>query len=285
MARGYFNTSRRVQPTRVPASRADQVQIRTLSRIQNINLLENNPNGGVRQFGQQSILLNDFQGSESIQNMYEQYRFTNVQMFMRPALKGIANNNRLAALSHAAANYTSVQSFVDYDTTSPPTSQEVEGRSDLKSLMLPGGAWTKVASFRPKLLINGGSHQFADNTYWISTNFPSAYNIGLRYLIENGCNGFSTTTGTRAQVQVLIRARIATKGLKTLYSSALVAPPANPPGLGTELTFPAANFPASTVTNARFLKQSGISEVQTEIVENDALRRPALDESEDDSTV
>jgi len=179
--------------------------------------------------------------------MYEQYRFTNVQIFMRPSLKGVANNNRLGALSHASANFTTVQSFVDYDSATPPTSQEVEGRSDLKSRCLPGGKWTKVASFRPKLLINGGSHQFADNTYWISTNFPSAYNIGLRYLLENGCNGFSTTTGTRAQVQVLIRARLATKGLKTLYSSTLNAPPANPGGLGTELTIPAA---ATYISNA-----------------------------------
>lgn len=231
--------SNRVQRTRAPARGANTVQSRTLTRIQNINFSEIDPNGGVRHFGSQRITLDDFLGSESIQSMYEQYKFSNVQLFMKPSLAGVAGNYAgLAALAVAGMQYTDVQSFIDYDTVGAPTSQELEGRSNLKSRALPADRWTKIADFRPKVLL--GAYNLTDNSYWISTSNPNIPNLGCRFGLKNSCSGFNTTTGQRMQVQILIRARIQLRGLKTLYSTTFTNPPpaALPPVASTENSEP-----------------------------------------------
>lgn len=143
--------------------------------------------------------VDQYQGHEFIEQNFEQYKVTAVEILMRPSAATLNNGNQPTTTQEAIAyqnsvysamNSTSILSFIDHDTSVRPTFVECEQRPNLKVNALRPNNWTKIARFSPKTLSNasasgtGPSNTF-NSSIWMTTENLGTELFGLRGLAYN----------------------------------------------------------------------------------------------------
>jgi len=197
-ARGHKQLRRRAaNPSRV-ATANNAIVARQFRYTTTIALdTANTSQGGVVNFFSFNNPISDYIGSEYIFNNHEQFRVKRIQLLARPSTGLFPQTTEDASVAtvvdilnfqiaqYNTANWMEVQSFIDYDDASAPTSyEEILSRPNTKIQCLSPHKWTKVASFAPKLTLlvpdSSSPTVVMSQNQWQTTNYTSASLYGCR---------------------------------------------------------------------------------------------------------
>lgn len=213
---------------------------------------ENTVQGGVETFFNFDNAISDYLGSEYIQQNHEQFRVVRIKLMARPStglypapsadatIATVIDTLQLQVSQYNLANFTEVQSYVDYDTqTAPTTYDEILIRPNTKIQCLKPTDWTMIASFRPKLQMvvpdSSSPNLVLKTSEWQSTNYLSANLYGLQGRFSNRYNGPNISLPLRQGIDIFAIATVEMRGVRnsTAFSSSVTAPvPATKGGMG-----------------------------------------------------
>lgn len=226
------------KPRRVARSNNQQAtrKFRAVSQLY-FQQSESSTNGTYGAFAY-TFPLSSYTGYQFVEDNFEQYKVTNVEVLMKPSLTTINNGEAPANTQesilfqnsiYSAMNGTYVRSFIDYDTGTAPTIQECETRTNLKVRALVPNNWTKIASFCPRSLSNqgftGGTPSNTFQNHWMSTNNMGTQLFGVRGVASNSSPIFDTQDNVMA-IEIRLTITVQMKGPKnaTPASTTIVLP-------------------------------------------------------------
>lgn len=245
------NIRRRVQrPRTAKATRQDATRqtTRTLNRITNINLAATGPNGGTLTYATILNPLSSFAGSSTLAGQYEQFRIDRIRVYARADSSNVANigaQGRLLA-TYQLANYSTIATFVDYDSFAAPTEASFLGRDAMKIRSLTGGQFRLCANYAPRCRLSDATNNLPalvphQRTTWISTAYADLDWLGINIRVTQDSPYFGLDANNCAKCQLFIKASVTFRGLKKdATNSALLTtlPGADDPTVLTQTTYP-----------------------------------------------
>lgn len=214
---------------------ANRVTSRIVNRISNVSLNAAGPNGGTRGYATVLNPLSAFAGSESLAAQYDQFRIRHISIYARP---DTANSSNFTAgqfnALYTAVNTTTVSSYVDYDTFAAPTESTFLGRDSMKIRSLPGGKFTLVANYSPRVRMSDAVNNLPalvpPTTSWISTEFADLDWLGLALRLTCDGGAWGVDANNCLRVQLFIKATVDFRGM-TKPNDTLAVPQVNDPSI------------------------------------------------------
>merc|ERR1711970_832330 len=204
----------------VGAAPPTTVVTRSLHRMATVNLSTANPNGGTEIFFSFGTTLDSYDAYEQLCAQYEQYRIKNIKMWVRPNAQNLAGLtdaiDRIGA-SYALTNYSTCESFIDYDTQIAPSQNEIYRRDKVQITKLDGAGWHQIASFTPKVRFDSTTISLpalVTSNDWLSTAYPELRHLGVRGVFKQDSDFWGTTASTAARMSVYYTATVEFRGLK-----------------------------------------------------------------------
>lgn len=244
-ARGRKQLARRaVHPSRVGTAN-DSVVVRQFRYTTQVALSqENTTQGGVENFFCFNNPLSDYVGSDYIANNHEQYRVRRIKLIARPStglfpatgtdasLATVIDTLQYQIAQYNCANWMEVQSFVDYDSDTPPASyDEILSRPNTKIQCMSPHTWTTIGNFVPKTflepgLVTGPSVVFPSNT-WLSASALTTELYGVRGRFSLRFNAPALSLVNTIAVDIFAIATVEMRGVRnnTCSTSTTSTPP------------------------------------------------------------
>lgn len=197
---------------------ANRITSRVVNRISNVSLNTTGPNGGTRGYATVLNPLSAFAGSDSLTSQYDQFRIRNISVYARPDTANASNftAGQFNAL-YSAVNTTTISSYIDYDTFASPTEATFLGRDSMKIRSLPGGKFTLVANYSPRVRMSDAVNNLPalvpPTTSWISTEFADLDWLGLA--LRTTCDGaaWGVDANNCLRIQLFIKATVDFRGM------------------------------------------------------------------------
>lgn len=189
--------------------------------------------GGVESFFNCTAGIGAYTGSNYISQNHEQYRVVNVKIMAKPSIglcpapSSTQDAIRFQNIIYGICNQTEIQSFVDYDTASSPTTyDQVVRRPNLKIRGLVGDKWTLIGDFSPKAISNPsggtGASRVFDTNEWMTTQNLDTTLHGLRGYASCRSPAFTISDETAyPAIDLIYVATVQMRGNKNEDSSAL----------------------------------------------------------------
>jgi len=208
---------------------------RTLNRITNVNLSAISPNGGTVAYATLLNPLSAFAGSSTLIQQYEQFRISRIRVYARTDCANMLALNPLGRLlaTYSLAEYSTIASFVDYDSFAAPTEQSFLGRDAMKIRSIRPGNFTLVASYAPRCRLSDATNSLPAlvphaTTTWISTDYSDLDWLGLNLRCTQDSPLWGTATNDCAKVQLFVKADVMFRGLKKDQTFAVALPTLDP---------------------------------------------------------
>jgi len=191
-----------------------------------VALATTGPNGGTIQYATILNPLSAFAGASTLVDQYEQFRIDRIRVYARSDSTNIANlaaPGRFPAL-YGLANYSTIATFVDYDSFSAPTEASFLGRDAMKIRALSPGTFRLIANYAPRCRLSDATNNLPalvphQQTTWISTDFSDLDWLGLNVRCTQDSPYWGIASNNAAKVQFFIKASVSFRGLKKENSS------------------------------------------------------------------
>ena len=207
---------------RTQAMEPTSIVKRRLHRIAVVGLTVPNNNGGTEAGLALNTSLGEFNAATQLVQQYEQYRMTNLRIWIRPNaqnLGGLAGPVDKFAACYALNNYSVAEVFLDFDTAVVPTVQETIRRDKLNNIRVNPDGWTKLASFKPRAKLDTNTNSLPavvfPNSEWLSTEFADITYLGLRGQLKQDSDFWGINTADCARFTVYYTADFEFRGLKS----------------------------------------------------------------------
>lgn len=115
-----------------------------------------------------------------------------------------------------------MKSYIDYDTDTAPSAEDVLSRDKLDFKVMDSDRWTKVASFVPRIKQDTSSVVLPNRVGWVTTDDTTIPQLGLQYQLNQHSNHFGTTSTSAAKAHVFVKMHIQFRGLKSPSSSSIM---------------------------------------------------------------
>lgn len=241
------NNNRNSRPASAKVTRQDATRqtTRTLNRITNISLNTIGPNGGTVSYSTVLNPLSAFAGANTLLDQYEQFRIDNIRVYARTDSSNVLGVNPVGRLlaTYSLAEFSTIATFVDYDSFTAPTESSFLGRDAMKIRSLSPGTFRLIGNYSPRCRLSDASNDLPalvphQSTTWISTDFADLDWLGLNIRCTQDSPIWGTDSNNCAKVQLFIKASVKFRGLKKDQSNLIVAPVAIDPTILTQTTYP-----------------------------------------------
>jgi hypothetical protein len=214
------------------------------------------PNGGSKAFATVLNPLTSFAGSSSLLAQYEQFRIRGIKVYARSDstnLGGVNPGARFLA-AYQLAEFSTIATYIDYDSFSAPTESDFLGRDAMKIRSLRPGQFNLIAAYVPRVRLSDVANNLPalvpqNNSTWISCSFADLDWLGLNLRITQDCPFWGLDAGNCARAQLFIKADVEFRGLKKdvgLQFSAQNSTTADPTIL-TETSYPSEVLNSSMI--------------------------------------
>ena len=211
----------RVNRAGVGAAAPLQQVTRHLHRMAVTGLNAQNANGGTENFFSYSVSLDDFAASLQLADQYEQYKITNVRYWVRPNAQNLAGLtdpvDRIGA-AFALKNFSTAETFIDYDTQVAPNQSEIYRRDKVNVVKLDHDGWKQIANFTPKVRFDTTTNALpalVSSNDWLSTRYPELNHLGIRGVFKQDSDFWGTSITDCARMSIYITATVQFRGLKS----------------------------------------------------------------------
>lgn len=196
----------------------------------------NSAQGGVESSFAFTSGIGQYPGSNYISNNHEQYRVVNIKVMAKPSIGDVPAPSstqdaiRFQNIIYGICNQTEIQSFVDYDSNSPPASYTtILQRPNLKIRGLSGDKWTLIGDYAPKAISNpsGGTSasRVFDTNEWMTTQNLDIALHGLRGYATCRSPAFTISDETAyPAIDIILVATVQMRGNKNEDLTSLTLP-------------------------------------------------------------
>lgn len=239
------NNNRRAPNAKRTQQDATRTTTRTLNRITNVNLSSVGPNGGTVTYATVLNPLSSFAGAASLADQYEQFRIQKIAVYARADAANqpqVTAQGRLLS-TYTLANYSTIATYVDYDSFAAPTEASFLGRDAMKIRSLSPGNFKLVASYAPRVRLSDAVNSLPalvphKQTTWISTDFVDLDWLGLNLRVTQDSPYWGTDANNCAKCQLFIKATVVFRGLKKDNGAVLALPGGFDPTILTLTSYP-----------------------------------------------
>lgn len=155
--------------------------------------------------------LGDYNQSEKLCDVYEQYAFENIKVYCKMSGKGNADHLSMRTLN--SMKCTTLYAAVDYDVIDTPAFNDILMYDNLCTNTL-NGEWKLIADYKPRIGADAsvaspvGPLVLNPNSTWIDTRDPTIIHTGcvIASVMSGGSQWFTTSSQTNSamyQVQIV----------------------------------------------------------------------------------